>query len=403
MTHGLRNPYPLPGLRAWKPGGGRLFLLDAGSSLPPEATFTRSGPDASWLDQNGVVRYSSANVCRTGHYVNGVPTILLEPTRSNLILRSTDWSVAPWGNATGGGGSAPVCVANAATAPDGSATATRITFAAPVSGDQSIRAQTYTTVAASSYTQSVWVKAWAAGDVGKVLVTRGGAAAGFGTITLTANWQRVSRTEVAIGVSSTFELGLRPSFGGSSGTVDVLVWNGQAELGTSMTSDIPTAGSTVTRAAETLSLLFPPSPREMTVYVDSYQLSDGATGSSTVFTVGGSVPQLTLYGAGSGVYLLENTNPVARSSSVGGVTALSRAEFRAVLSQAGTVQLHRSVDGGAESSGAESAATALPAAWGNALTLSLTSGPAGAALQAVRRILVLSGTQSLAQLRNYRP
>lgn len=206
---------------------------------------------ATYVDASGIVQTAAIDEARTAHYVGATLTRLYEAAATNLALWSSAFDSVTWGKASAGAGSVPTVTANAGTAPDGTATADRIVFATPGAGDRSyVEQSSIATTAAASYTASWWVKADGAGDVGKILVFRSVAGSAYTSVTLTADWQRVSATEVASGTSSTMSLGLRPSFGSSSGTVTALVWGAQIEAGTAATSTIPTTSATVTRAAD---------------------------------------------------------------------------------------------------------------------------------------------------------
>lgn len=177
---------------------------------------------------------------------------LVESARTNLCTKSKQFDA--WTTATGGGGSLPVVTANQVAAPDGALTADKVVFNAPASGDISmLSSPTCTTVISTVYTGSLYVKAFAAGDVGKVLLTRNVAAGSFGTVTLTADWQQIERAETAAATSTTIDIGLRPQFGGSTGTVSCYLSDGQLEAGAYKTSVIPTTTVAATRNADVLS------------------------------------------------------------------------------------------------------------------------------------------------------
>ncbi len=207
---------------------------------------------ATYVNASGVVTTAAVDEARTAHYVNGIgPSVLYEAAATNLLLRSDEFDHATWAKSATGAASAPVVTANAATAPDNTATADSVVFVAPGAGDTSSLTQSsLTTVAASVYTGSIWIRAAAAGDIGKVILFRHVGANAYLSVTLSATWTRVTRTETAAGTSSQFQIDLRPTLGSSSGTVTVHLWRGQLELGASATSEIQTTSATATRAAD---------------------------------------------------------------------------------------------------------------------------------------------------------
>ena len=171
--------------------------------------------------------------------------------RTNLCTKSQEFDA--WGANTGGAGSLPVVTANAGVAPDGTTTADKVVFVAPGAGDISqMYSPAFATVAASSYTAAVHVKAFAAGDVGKQILIRHVGGVAYTAITLTADWQRLGNTEVAVAGTGEFDILLRPTFGGSSGTVSCYLWQADVQLGTFITPAIPTTTVAVARNSDVL-------------------------------------------------------------------------------------------------------------------------------------------------------
>lgn len=213
-------------------------------------------PIASYTDVNNVQQLAAQNILRDAHYIGTVRVILLESSRRSLVLHSDDFSNPSWIAAIGGAGAAPVVTANATAAPDGNNTAAKLVFSAPGSGDQSMIEQLFTGLTvSSSYTESFWIKAFAADDVGKTVIFRGVHGSGYTGVVLSSTWQRVGAAEVATLANEQLQIGLRPIVGGgSSGTVSCYLWRGQLELGAFASSGIPTGAAAVTRAVDALTL-----------------------------------------------------------------------------------------------------------------------------------------------------
>jgi hypothetical protein len=222
-------------------------------SVARTTAFARAST-AYQTNQDGSVTLLGVNVLRNANYVNGVgPSTLYEPNpATNLVNFPEDFSNAAWAKTGGGAGSAPVVTPNAAVAPDGNMTADQVVFVAPGNGDRSILTQdgVHVIPAATQHAGSFYVMALGAGDIGKVLIFRQVGRAAYTPVTLTAAWQRVSSVEVSSNTASYIEIGLRPVVGGgSSGTVSVLLWGADLELGSAATSYTPN-----TRAADVDSL-----------------------------------------------------------------------------------------------------------------------------------------------------
>lgn len=233
--------------------GAQLEVGAAATSyIPTGATFTGRASTATYLDSQGIVQTAAAGVARSDTYkydVNGVlrsAGLLLENSSTNLMRNSQAFTGTGWSKS---GSNLPTITDNTTTAPDGTLTAGTLTMTATGSQDSNL-SQQFTTTLNGSYTSSIYLKATGAEDLGKQILIRHAGNSSYFTVTLTSTWQRIERTELANSTIGVFTVTLRPLLAGSSGVVNVDLWGAQVESGFGVTSYIPTAAATVTRAAD---------------------------------------------------------------------------------------------------------------------------------------------------------
>ena len=214
-------------------------------------TFTRTG-DATCSKQglattgiaNGDLVVCTANQPRV-ESSGGVLGLRVEGARTNSTLRSQELDNAAWVNNVSSAPFNTTVTANAATAPDGTATADRLDVIATTGTDFSSRAQ----VAGCPITAQ-----------GISVYVRG--VSGSGTIDLCNNstctscayvdtsWSRCVGTAAVVGLGQ-YALGnFTVATGVSRPTQSVYVWGMDCEAGAYATSYIPTVAAAATRNAE---------------------------------------------------------------------------------------------------------------------------------------------------------
>lgn len=230
----------------------RLALDFTTAALDPRITFTRALNTATRVNSSGLVETVNADVPRFDYNPSTLTCLglLMEETRTNQIYPSEDMAAATWGFFTNGAATATATAASG-TSPAGTNNATKIALNAS-GADQAFLGTAIAFTAGVQYAGSFYVKAFAAGDIGKIIAFRHAGSASYQLITLTTSWQRVIKVE-SNGTTNTgtFDVGIRPGVGTSSGAVDFLIWGAQYEQGAFATSYIPTTVGASVRSIET--------------------------------------------------------------------------------------------------------------------------------------------------------
>lgn len=230
-----------------------------------------------------------------------------------------------------------------------------------------------TTLASSARYQTAYVRR-ITGSGAIDMTTDGGLT--WVVIPVTADWTRVSIPTQTV---TNPHVGFRIRTSGDAIAVDFV----QNENGTFATSPIVATSAATTRSADSLYWDFLADMQAMMIYCLFVEGGTASTTSSRILQLGGTTEQFLIFQDGAlGTYKIYWDDSVsARSSVPGGAVAVGDVvEILMVLQSNGAVQGIQSINRGAVSAGAESAALALPASLGTKKLWAGTSnaGDAGA-------------------------
>jgi hypothetical protein len=263
-------------------------------------TAVRAGV-ATYTDESGLIQSATANTVRVDNSL-GYPAMLIEPSATNLLPYSEDFSNPAWIQYAAGTGVTPIVTPDFGTSPDGTVSASRIQFnkgSGTGSANMSFIYDSAQTSSGATTSKSVYLKSNTT-EAYEMVIYESQYASGSNVkkITVTPDWQRFDIYGAIPAITTGIVIGLRElNVSGLSNTADVLVWGAQAEAGSVATSYIPTSGSAVTRAADDLSITGSAfsdfyNQSEGTIYVETlgrelgfnyvYSISDG-TSSNRIF------------------------------------------------------------------------------------------------------------------------
>lgn len=250
-TSNVKVNYPSLGMDFIYDADGRYTLNgtaynDLSSFLTAASgTFTRASV-GTYFDSAGVLQTAASGVPRFDYdpVTHAAKGILIEESRTNLILQSNAFTTSPWDTATCGGG-----VSNSGSttiAPNGAST--------PIYdfSTTSCLFQDISITNGSTYTHSIWIKANQSATIG--FRNPGSSSFTSTNITVGTTWQRYIITATADQAFSRFLIDNRASSGYGVSGLKLSLFGAQLEQGSFSTSYIPTTTAAVTRAADRLTI-----------------------------------------------------------------------------------------------------------------------------------------------------
>lgn len=223
---------------------------------------------ATRVNQEGLIENVLSNVPRLDYTDGGCPSLLVEPQRTNLLLRSEEFDDAYWIK------SASTILANTTNAPNGLLTADKLVEDTSASAHRFL-STSFSTTSGVVYSFSIFLKKDSrnfayvrfnnsGGDIiaANINLTNGTVSQLLlGNVTIIPfdnDWFRV----IGIGTSTSTSSGsveIRTSNSENysnytgDGTSGIYIWGAQLEAGLNATSYIPTVASTVTRNQDVIS------------------------------------------------------------------------------------------------------------------------------------------------------
>lgn len=173
------------------------------------------------------------------------PSFLLEPQSTNVLENSeitSTWTYTEFGSGSAG------TITTGKTDMFGGTNAVQVDFSADAENVSLAFGQTTSSISSGSATTSVYIKLVESGS--KTLQLRCSTGVISNVLVDTTDFVRYEATGTKSSGES-FQVKLRPSSGTSSGGFSIIICQPQEEALSYSTSYIPTAGSTVTRTAET--------------------------------------------------------------------------------------------------------------------------------------------------------
>lgn len=332
----------------WLQASGAGWTVQVyGGQLEPGTAATTYIPTAA----------TSMGAQRCNHYIAGTQTCLYEGARTNLCLQSGSLATAPWQ-----ANSANVTAAAAAAiGPDGTLSATRITWAAP-----SLATDAWfqpIAVPGGTANKQIVVSGWLKSEGGNVALQLQNSQAGvvdtYSVLLIGAVWTFVqfALTNGAGAGTGNQNIGIANAV--AAGGRSILAWGFQVENALIASSYIPTLAAAVTRNADKPLINWPYSLTPTTFYIKYYDLGTYATVNARAFQVGNNGnPNASVMGSSDGVNYagqFKNSAGAFRTSGLAVALAMNNLiELRVQQTDDLAVIAGITVNGSAETIGAKS-------------------------------------------------
>ena len=272
-----------------------LAYNDENNNYKPLPFDFSRGSSATVVNKDGLIETVGSGEPRIDYKDNSKGALLLEPSRTNLITYSEDFSDSSWNVFRGS------VTSNVAISPDGTLNASRYQEDSQT-GKHLFRRQSLSIINGLSYTGSIFAKKgeltsidlqsnsssrWVASA--SFDLENGVVISGTGVIEDYGNgWYRCSISGNAVQTTPDAGLEIYTSVGAGRDGQGLFMYGAMFEQGSYATSYIPTQGGVVTRLAETCSQTAPDGvigQTEGTIFLDVKMPS--VIQSSTTFSIGG--------------------------------------------------------------------------------------------------------------------
>ena len=235
----------------------RMALDFTTGVLDPRVTVTRALNTATRINASGLVEIVNANLPRFDYNPTTLAPkgLLIEESRTNLLLYSEQFDNPIWTKGSGGAGSLAVVTPNTAIGPDGTLSADRLQLNAGGStiSDFSLTQQIVTGLAnPHAAARTVWMKSNTGASFQVAL--RELSSNTFVVVTVGNTWTRFELSNSGLAtVNDGLQIILRGTYG-TSQTADILIYGAQLEVGAFATSYIPTTTTSLTRNADNVQM-----------------------------------------------------------------------------------------------------------------------------------------------------